>query len=93
VPPADHVADSTSIGGLTSQRPFGSLLLWIELLHTSLEHACDSDRKGQHGRGSSSRVLAFGIMSEKRLAIFAVSALGIVAVVLVGFWLVLGLPN
>ena len=34
-------------------------------------------------------MLAFGVMSEKRLAIFAVSALGIVAVVLVGFWLVL----
>jgi hypothetical protein len=38
-------------------------------------------------------VLAFGGMSEKRLAIFAVSALGFVAVVLVGFWLVLGLPD
>jgi hypothetical protein len=37
--------------------------------------------------------LAFGVMSEKRLAIFAVSALGFVAVVLVGFWLVLGLPD
>jgi hypothetical protein len=30
-------------------------------------------------------------MSEKRLAILAVSSLGFVAVVLVGFWLVLGL--
>jgi len=37
--------------------------------------------------------LAFGVMSEKRLAVFAVSALGFVAVVLVGFWLVLGLAD
>jgi hypothetical protein len=37
--------------------------------------------------------LAFGGMSEKRLAIFAVSALGFVAAVLVGFWLVLGLAD
>jgi hypothetical protein len=32
-------------------------------------------------------------MREKRLAIFAVSALGLVAVVLVGFWPVLGLSD
>jgi hypothetical protein len=32
-------------------------------------------------------------MGEKRLAIFAVSALAFVAVVLVGFWLILGLPD
>jgi hypothetical protein len=32
-------------------------------------------------------------MSEKRLVIFAVSALGFVAVVLASFWLVLGLPD
>jgi hypothetical protein len=32
-------------------------------------------------------------MTEKRLAIFGVSALGFIAVVLVGFWLVLGLPD
>jgi hypothetical protein len=32
-------------------------------------------------------------MTEKTLAIFAVSALGFVAAVLVGFWLVLGLPD
>jgi hypothetical protein len=38
-------------------------------------------------------VLAFGVMSEKGLAILAVSALGLVAVMLVGFWLVLGLPD
>ena len=38
-------------------------------------------------------MLAFGVMSEKRLAIFAVSALGIVAVVLVGFWLVLAIAG
>lgn len=37
--------------------------------------------------------LAFGVMSEKRLAIFAVSALGFVAALLVGFWLVLGLAD
>jgi hypothetical protein len=35
--------------------------------------------------------LTCGVMSEKSLAIFAVSALGFVAAVLVGFWLVLGL--
>jgi hypothetical protein len=32
-------------------------------------------------------------MTEKRLAIFAVSALGFVAVVLAGFWLVVGLSD
>jgi hypothetical protein len=32
-------------------------------------------------------------MSEKTLAIFAVSVLGFVAVVLACFWLVLGLPD
>ena len=37
--------------------------------------------------------LAFGVMSEKGLAIFAVSALCFVAAVLVGFWLVLGLAD
>jgi hypothetical protein len=37
--------------------------------------------------------LAFGVMSEKRLAIFAVSALAFVAAVLVGSWLVLGLAD
>jgi hypothetical protein len=37
--------------------------------------------------------LAFGVMSDKRLTVFAVSALGFVAVVLVGFWLVLGLAD
>jgi hypothetical protein len=37
--------------------------------------------------------LTCGVMSEKRLAIFAVSALGFVAAVLVGFWLVLGLAD
>jgi hypothetical protein len=37
--------------------------------------------------------LAFGGMSEKRLAIFAVSALGFAAAVLVGFWLVLVLAD
>jgi hypothetical protein len=37
--------------------------------------------------------LAFRVMSEKRLAILAVSALGFVAVVLVGYWLILGLPD
>jgi hypothetical protein len=40
-----------------------------------------------------SNALAFGVVSEKRLAIFAVSALGFVAAVLVGFWLVLGLAD
>jgi hypothetical protein len=39
------------------------------------------------------RVLAFGAMSEKRLAIFAVSSLGFVAVVLFGFWLALRLAD
>jgi hypothetical protein len=39
------------------------------------------------------RVLAFGAMSEKRLAIFAVSSLGFVAVVLFGFWLALWLAD
>jgi hypothetical protein len=37
--------------------------------------------------------LTCGVMSEKRLAIFAVSALGFVAAVLVGYWLVLGLAD
>jgi hypothetical protein len=37
--------------------------------------------------------LPFGVMSEKRLATFAVLALGFVAVVLVGFWLVLRLAD
>jgi hypothetical protein len=32
-------------------------------------------------------------MSEKRLAIFAISALGFVAAVPVGFWFVLGLAD
>jgi hypothetical protein len=32
-------------------------------------------------------------MSEKRLAIFAVSAFGFVAAVLVGYWRVLGLAD
>jgi hypothetical protein len=32
-------------------------------------------------------------MSEKRLAIFAISALGFVVAVLVGFWFVLGLAD
>ena len=44
----------------------------------------------RYGRGP---VLAFGVMSEKRLAIFAVSSLGFVTVVLVGFWLVVGLAD
>jgi hypothetical protein len=33
------------------------------------------------------------LAEEKRLAIFPASALGFVAAVLVGFWLVLGLAN
>jgi hypothetical protein len=37
--------------------------------------------------------LAFGAKSEKRLAAFAVSAFGFVAVLLVSFWLVLGLAD
>jgi hypothetical protein len=37
--------------------------------------------------------IAFGVMSEKRLAIFAFSALGFVAAVLFGFWFVLGLAD
>jgi hypothetical protein len=37
--------------------------------------------------------LTCDVMSEKRLAIFAVSTLGFVAAVLVGFWLVLGLAD
>ena len=65
------------------------------------EHAeADRDYRRARDRGpwqslsaSCCRVLAFGVMSEKRLAIFAVSPLGFVAVVLVGFWLVLGLAD
>jgi hypothetical protein len=38
-------------------------------------------------------VLAFGALSEKRLAMFAVSCLGMVAVVLFGFWLALRLAD
>ena len=38
-------------------------------------------------------MLAFGGMSEKRLAVFAGLSLGFVAVVLVAFWFVLGLPD
>jgi hypothetical protein len=44
-----------------------------------------------HGLGPSA--LAFGVMSDKRLALFAISALGFVAVMLAGFWLVLGLAD
>jgi beta-glucosidase-like glycosyl hydrolase len=39
------------------------------------------------------RVLAFGALSEKRLAMFAVSCLGMVAVVLFRFWLALRLAD
>jgi hypothetical protein len=45
------------------------------------------------GTKINSSVLAFGVMSEKMLAIFAGLSLAFVAVVLVGFWLVLGLPD
>ena len=38
-------------------------------------------------------MLAFGAMSEKTLAIFAGLSLGFVAVVLVTFWFILGLPD
>jgi hypothetical protein len=38
-------------------------------------------------------VLAFGAMSDKTLAILAGLSLGFVAVVLVGFWFVLGLAD
>jgi hypothetical protein len=44
-----------------------------------------------HGLGPSA--LAFGVMSDKRLALFAISALGFVAAILAGFWLVLGLAD
>jgi len=37
--------------------------------------------------------LTCGVMSEKRLAIFGISAFGFVAGVLVGFWLVLRLAD
>jgi len=50
-------------------------------------------RKGQILAIQEDRVLAFGAMSEKRLAIFAVSSLGFVAVVLFGFWLALQLAD
>ena len=43
--------------------------------------------------GSIGRLLAFGVMSEKMLAIFAGLSLAFVAVVLVSFWLVLGLSD
>jgi len=35
--------------------------------------------------------LAFGVMSEKKLAVFSVSALGFVALMLVASWFILGL--
>ena len=41
--------------------------------------------------GKNLRVLACGGMSEKQLAVFSVSALGFVAVLLVAFWFVGGL--
>src|SRR5687767_7434723 len=50
-------------------------------------------RKGQILAIQEDRVLAFGAMSEKRLAVFAVSSLGFVAVVLFGFWLALQLAD
>ena len=63
----------------------------------------EDDRDHQHESDSVDPVsmaeiigpsaLTCGVMSEKRLAIFAVSTLGFVAAVLVGFWLVLGLAD
>ena len=49
--------------------------------------------KGQILAIQEGRVLAFGALSEKRLAMFAVSCLGMVAVVLFGFWLALRLAD
>ena len=45
------------------------------------------------GSAWESAALGFGVMSDKRLAIFAGLSLGFVAAVLVAFWFTLGLPD
>jgi hypothetical protein len=58
-----------------------------------MTRSCVENRKTlrDSALGRGLRVLACGGMSEKQLAVFSVSALGFVGVVLAAFWFVGGL--